>query len=1172
MAIFNEALELDSPEDRAAYLDRACKGDAALRARVEELLAVHDRAGDFLESPAPAPDLTAELAGPAEAVGTVIGPYRLMELLGEGGMGVVYVAEQREPVRRKVALKVIKPGMDSRQVVARFEAERQALAMMDHPNIAKVLDAGTTDGGRPYFVMELVRGLPITEYCDREGLPIRERLELFVLVCRAVQHAHQKGVIHRDLKPSNLLVTLHDGVPVPKVIDFGVAKATGQSLTDKTLYTGFAQLIGTPLYMSPEQVEMSGLDVDTRSDIYSLGALLYELLTGATPFDAETLKKAAFDEMRRIIREQEPQRPSLRLSSLGATLTDVSARRSSDPRRLNRAVRGELDWIALKALDKDRRRRYVTANDLAADVMRHLTGQVVEACPPSAWRRFSKYARRNRGALTTAGLLALTLMVGTAISVWQAVRATTAERRTAEALTVAQDQRRLAERHLFDARLQQVAQILERGQVERAQEILEVLRPGPGGPDLRGFAWHYLRRRARLDIAVFQGHRAGITAVALSDDGRVLASGDEHGVILVWDAATGQTRARLAGHSWRVSLLAISGDGLRLVSVAREAEGPNIRNELCYWDIASGRQIDFAVLETMVREVMFTPSGRWLVMASDPHRDGVADIDLIDPESGLGRSAPIRGRRVHTAPGFAMAGAHVAAVPIDGRGLTVYNAESLEALWSTSGADLDVAWPSLSANGDLDVLTAHARVDGQLQARTWRAATGFGVCRGPLADGELIDCLGLARGAWVVSLYSPSTIILNDLTRRPLPPRRLELPEPETQVIRWATLSRQGSKLAVSTQHVSGGPGPVTVWETTSGRLLGTYAGRQHHTARPLFAPDGRTLFLSGGNSVQRWRLGPPEDTPPDALAGHADEAWAAAFAPDGRVLATGSDDTDDPQTIKLWDPATGRLIRGWHAGPGTVSSLAFHPEGKVLASTHLDAEGTVRLWDPATGQALQPLEGHRGKVRSVAYSPDGRWLATGGDDGTIRLRDGRTGRAIGTLAGHEGKVRQVAFRLDGRVLASASNDHTVRLWDVATGEPIRVRTGSDPFVAVDFAPDGVTLAALDEAGMVHIWDTASGELLRRFHDEDGTARCLAFAPDGRTLATSGGSRVVRLWDPATGQDQLGLREHAGQVNALAFSPDGRLLVSCDHTGAVRLWRADDPNGTADPRADGTRK
>src|SRR5262245_15171880 len=378
-SIFMEALEFDDPQERAAYLGRACGDDQRLRERVEALLRSHRSGGGFVLDRAPAVEVsaTADLPPAAEHAGTVIGPYKLLEQIGEGGMGVVYVAEQTQPVRRKVALKIIKPGMDTQQVIARFEAERQALALMDHPNIAHVIDAGATESGRPYFVMEPVRGLPITDYCDRERLSIPERLELFVQVCRAVQHAHQKGIIHRDLKPSNILVTVIDGAAVPKIIDFGVAKATGASLTERTLYTAFHQFVGTPLYMSPEQADLSGMDMDTRSDIYSLGVLLYELLTGTTPFDQKTLGKAACSEMRRIIREDEPQRPSIRLSALGETLTTVSTRRKSDPRRLGPAMRGELDWVVMKALEKDRRRRYETANDFAADVMRYLTDQPV---------------------------------------------------------------------------------------------------------------------------------------------------------------------------------------------------------------------------------------------------------------------------------------------------------------------------------------------------------------------------------------------------------------------------------------------------------------------------------------------------------------------------------------------------------------------------------------------------------------------------------------------------------------------------------------------------------------------------------------------------------------------------------------------------------------------------
>jgi serine/threonine protein kinase len=427
-SIFLAAVENHTPEQWNAYLDEACADDDDLRRRVEGLLRGHAESNSLLDRPGAALLATMD-EQISERPGTVIGAYKLLEQIGEGGFGVVFMAEQQHPIRRKVALKVLKPGMDTKQVVVRFEAERQALALMDHPNIAHVFDGGTTrepgcvSAGRPYFVMELVRGISLTDYCDQNNLPIHERLELFVNVCQAVQHAHQKGIIHRDIKPSNILVTLHDGVPVPKVIDFGIAKASGMQLTEKTLFTNFAQMIGTPLYMSPEQAEMSGLDIDTRSDIYSLGVLLYELLTGETPFDKERLRHAGFDEIRRIIQEEEPPKPSRRMSTVGEAATTASTRRQSDPRKLSRLFRGELDWIVMKALEKDRNRRYETAGAFIVDVQCYLHDEPVQACPPSTFYRFRKFTWRYRAALATAALLLIMLVAGVVFSAYQAIRA-----------------------------------------------------------------------------------------------------------------------------------------------------------------------------------------------------------------------------------------------------------------------------------------------------------------------------------------------------------------------------------------------------------------------------------------------------------------------------------------------------------------------------------------------------------------------------------------------------------------------------------------------------------------------------------------------------------------------------------------------------------------------------
>ncbi|HEV3384782.1 MAG TPA: serine/threonine-protein kinase, partial [Gemmata sp.] len=616
-SIFANVLGKPAPE-RAAYLDQACAGNVDLRQRIEALLKAHSEAGgeSFLTGPyqPPTDDHT-----PTEGPGTRNGPYKLLQQIGEGGMGVVYMAEQEQPVRRRVALKIIKPGMDSAQVIARFEAERQALAMMDHQNIARVLDVGTTPSGRPYFVMELVHGVPITRFCDDNKLTLRERLELFVPICQAIQHAHQKGIIHRDIKPSNVLVTMYDDKPVPKVIDFGVAKAMEQRLTEKTLFTQFGTLVGTFEYMSPEQAEMNAFGVDTRSDVYSLGVLLYELLTGTTPLEKERLRQAALGEMVRMIREEEPPRPSTRLSSSG-NLPKIAAARKAEPGRLAMLVRGELDWIVMRCLEKNRARRYETANALARDVERYLKDEPVEACPPSVGYRLRKFGRKNRVLLTTVGAFVGLLMVAVGVSSWLAVEARSAKiaadikrdeaekaqreakeegdratrewrraedlvtqlkmgdaetRRALNRMTVAKGIQLAEEGKLFDA-LPWFVQPLERGGLAREEEqahrtrIASYLRDTPNRPTLRQVCFH----DSMVEHAAFS-----------ADAKQMLTVSDN--TVNVWDVSRGKLMSTLK-HIDKVHTANFSPDGKQVFTASASA----IRT----WDVLNGRLLSLPVI------------------------------------------------------------------------------------------------------------------------------------------------------------------------------------------------------------------------------------------------------------------------------------------------------------------------------------------------------------------------------------------------------------------------------------------------------------------------------------------------------------------------------------------------------------------------------------------------
>jgi WD40 repeat protein/serine/threonine protein kinase len=1151
--LFFAALEIENPADRAAFLQRHA-GDGQTLRQIEELLALDAQANGFLESPPlsiPLPD-SLRSASVDQQPGCSIGPYRLIEPIGDGGMGIVWMAEQRQPVRRKVALKVIKPGMDTKQVLARFAAERQALAMMDHPNIARVFDGGTTDQGRPFFVMELVRGIPITEYCDRERLTVERRLDLFATVCRAVQHAHQKGIIHRDLKPTNILVTVIDGEPMPKVIDFGVAKAIGDALTDRTHYTGFHQFVGTPLYMSPEQADLSGVDVDTRSDIYSLGVLLYELLTGTTPFDSKTLKDAAFDEMRRMIREDEPPRPSLRLSSLGDTRTTVADARCSETKRLSSKLKGELDWIVMKALEKDRKRRYETCGDLAADVGRYLSGNPVAAVPASRSYRLRKFARRNRAFLSTVSVVALTLVSATSVSTWLALRAIRAERNSEAARSLAEHRLKFSERHLYASRLRDARKALEDRQVELAQEILNEASTSAEGEDLRDFAWHYLQGQASRDIVVYPRHSSSVGSPILLDGGQRIAYDNGAGEIAIVDTTTGQLSRVLKGHRIRVDALAVSPDSRTLVSAGKSAESGQI-SEVLIRSMPSGAIAGRFDLSTSgIKSLRISSSGRILYLSAYIPEAGILDF-LYDIGHDPAHPKPL-GKYTHgeiTTPTWDdQAFLHKLGVKVEKVDLITGKVRKFGLPRSE-----EIAWCEVSPDG-----TIFAQIDGGRSDIVLNdTATGAEIDRIHACDAiasDTIDLWGSGRAETIVHQSVSNRIFIWDRTGRT---SRTIVPDgsdrEKSRVV--CALSADGRFVALTTWGIPGGQMPVRVYDVRTGEVVATCRGRLDTISEMKFAPDGQSICLIGGHAIKRWKLFP---APSMELAGHKDEAWCLAFTPDSRYLLSGSDNSDEPGTLKLWGVAGGELVTSGRPHFATLSTMAISPDGQRLVTGGLNEKRNLRLWDIRflTDTKLwkdgRSLPGRSSPVRSVAFSPDGKTLAKSGDDRKIHLFDGFSMAGRGLLSGHTDKVRQIAFSPDGKTLASAANDGSVRLWDLATRSQIAAIEGPRPFTTLAFSPDGTTLAVADQTGLIRFLDPATMTEKARIFSEDSELRSVAYSPDGRILAAAGMGKTIRLWDTLTLQNLLDLKGHEAQINAVAFSPDGSSLASCDHAGKVKLW------------------